>query len=227
VLFDLRSTGRRRFVKVVYVTLAILMGGGLVLFGIGGEVSGGLVDAITESDGSGGDGSDRFEQREEQALAATRRNPRDEAAWLALARARVQLAGQGENIDPETGQYSEGGRRELREAAQAWERYLALDPAQPDTRTARLMVQAYDGLGNFTQATRAQEIVTEARPTAATYTQLAALAYQAGNTRVGDLARREALGRTPRDEREALRGQLDQARQQAAGGAAGAAEPGS
>jgi len=227
VLFDLRSRGRRRFVKVVYVTLAILMGGGLVFFGIGGEVSGGLVDAITESDGNGGDGSDRFEQREEQALAATRRNPQDQAAWLTLARARVQLAGQGDNIDPETGQYTATGRTELRQAAQAWERYLTLDPEPPDTRTARLMVQAYAGLGNLSQATRAQEIVTEARPTAATYTQLASLAYQAGNSRVGDLARRAALSRTPRDEREQLRGQLDQARAQAAGGAAGAAPPGS
>ncbi len=225
MLFDLRSTGRRRFVKVVYVTLAILMGGGLVLFGIGGEVSGGLVDAITENDGAGGDGSDRFEQREEQALAATRRNPRDEAAWVALTRARVQLAGQGDNIDPETGRYTQTGQAKLRQAAQSWERYLALEPAEPDTRTARLMVQAYGGLGDLAKATRAQEIVTAARPTAATYTQLASLAYQAGNSRVGDLARREALSRTPREEREALRGQLDQVRTQAAGGAAGAQPP--
>jgi tetratricopeptide (TPR) repeat protein len=217
VLFDLRSGGRRRFVKVVYVTLAILMGGGLVLFGIGGEVSGGLVDAITESDG-GGDSGDRFQQREEQALARTRANPQDQAAWLALARARVQLAGQGDNIDPQTGQYSRAGQAELRRAAQAWERYLGLEPAQPDTRTARLMVQAYAALGDLGQAARAQEIVAEDRPTGATYTQLAALYYQAGNTRLGDLARREALRRTPRDEREALRGQLDQARTQAQGG---------
>jgi tetratricopeptide (TPR) repeat protein len=224
VLFDLRSGGRRRFVKVVYVTLAILMGGGLVLFGIGGEVSGGLVDAITESDG-GGDPSDRFQQREDQALAAARANPRDEAAWIALTRARVQLAGQGDNIDPATGEYSRAGQAELRQAAQAWERYLALDPDPPDSRTARLMVQGYAALGDLGKAARAQEIVAEDRPTAPTYTQLAALYYQAGNTRLGDLARREALRRTPRDEREALRGQLDQARAQAQAG--GAQAPGS
>src|SRR3712207_1281490 len=117
MLFDLRGTGRRRVVKTVYITLAFLMGGGLVLFGIGGDVSGGLVDAITER-GGGDDGSSRFEQREEQALARTQANPRDEAAWLALARARVQLAGQGDNIDSETGEYSEAGKAELRQAAQ-------------------------------------------------------------------------------------------------------------
>ena len=49
MLFDLRGRGRRRTVKFVYITLAVLMGGGLVLFGIGGggATQGGLVDAIT------------------------------------------------------------------------------------------------------------------------------------------------------------------------------------
>src|SRR3954465_4102042 len=52
MLFALRGSGRRTTVKVVYVTLAILMGGGLVLFGIGGSVSGGLIDAITRPAGA-------------------------------------------------------------------------------------------------------------------------------------------------------------------------------
>ena len=30
MLFDLRGSGRRRVVKIVYITLAFLMGGGLV-----------------------------------------------------------------------------------------------------------------------------------------------------------------------------------------------------
>ena len=34
MLFDLRGRGRRRTVQVIYLSLAILMGGGLVLFGI-------------------------------------------------------------------------------------------------------------------------------------------------------------------------------------------------
>ena len=62
MLFDLRGSGRRRTVKIVYITLAFLMGGGLVLFGIGGGggISGGLVDAITERSGGGDTGADRF-----------------------------------------------------------------------------------------------------------------------------------------------------------------------
>ena len=51
MLFDLKGK-RKRLVQVVYVGLAILFGGGLVLFGVGGNVSGGLIDAF--SGGGGG-----------------------------------------------------------------------------------------------------------------------------------------------------------------------------
>src|SRR4051794_41954297 len=53
MLFDLRGGGRRRTVQIVYIALAVIMGAGLVLFGIGGAVSGGLVDAITNGGGGG------------------------------------------------------------------------------------------------------------------------------------------------------------------------------
>src|SRR5215213_843876 len=98
MLFDLRGAGRRRTVKVVYITLAFLMGGGLVLFGIGGDVSGGLVDAITERGGGGDNSSDRFRKLKKTAVAKTRANPQDAPAWAALPRARFQLAGQSENF---------------------------------------------------------------------------------------------------------------------------------
>jgi len=35
MLFDLRGRGRRRTVQVIYGGLALLMGSGLVLFGVG------------------------------------------------------------------------------------------------------------------------------------------------------------------------------------------------
>ena len=55
MLFDLRGRGRRRTVKTIYVGLALLMGGGLVLFGIGGHTSGGLFDAFSGGGGGGGE----------------------------------------------------------------------------------------------------------------------------------------------------------------------------
>ncbi|MGH2968863.1 MAG: hypothetical protein ACRDK0_07340 [Solirubrobacteraceae bacterium] len=219
MLFDLRGRGRRRTVKTVYITLAVLMGGGLVLFGIGGggAMQGGLVDAITG--GSGGDtGTERFLTKERQALRATQANPSDETAWAELARARVQTAGVGENFDPNTATYTEAGKVKLAAAADAWGEYLALEPDKPDDRVAGLMVRAFDqtGLNRPEDAVKAQEIITEARPKATTFATLAIYAYQAGQTRKGDLARNEALDRAPDDERNTLKSQLDQAKQQAA-----------
>jgi hypothetical protein len=220
MLFDLRGAGRQRTVKAVYITLAFLMGGGLVLFGIGGDVSGGLVDAITERGGSSDSGTKRFEQREQRLVVRVRANPQDAAAYADLARVRTQLASTGDNYDAEKNTYTAAGKAELQQAAAAWEKYLALEPDKPDDRVASLMVQAYGTLARPAEAAKAQEVITEARPSAATFSQLAVFAYAAGQTRKGDLARARALELTPKDQREALKGQLDQAKQQnAAGGA--------
>ena len=219
MLFDLRGAHRRRVVKIVYITLAILMGGGLVLFGIGGAVSGGLVDAITNNSGGGGDTTGRLESSERAATRRARANPTDAAAWAAVARARFNLANAGDNLDPNTGAYSAAGRRMLRLAGDAWEKHVAL-AKQPDDRVASLMVQAFGALNQPDKAAEAQEVITDARPTAATFTQLAIFAYQAGQTRKGDLAKNKALELTDPDMRQALKGQLDSAKQSAQGAAA-------
>jgi hypothetical protein len=221
MLFDLRSSGRRRVVKVVYITLAVLMGGGLVLFGIGGggALPGGLVDAITEG-GNGGGGSERFVEQEQAATRAARANPDDAALWAAVARARFNLANSGDNVDPNTGNFTDEGAEQLRAAARAWEEHVRLAGNNPDSRVASLMVQGYAAIGELEQATRAQEIIAEDRDSAGAYATLATLAYQAGQLRKGDLARDRALDLTEPDMRESLRGQLETARQQAAAAAA-------
>jgi hypothetical protein len=222
MLFDLRGSGRRRTVKIVYITLAFLMGGGLVLFGIGGGggISGGLVDAITGTSGGGDTSGDRFRKQEAAALAKTKANPQDAAAWAALARARFQLAGAGANFDPEKSAFTAKGAAKLQSAGDAWERYLALNPKKPDDRVASLMVQAFGALNKPDKAAEAQEVITDARPTASNYATLATFAYQAGQTRKGDLAKNKALELTDPDMREALKGQLESAKQSAAGAAA-------
>ena len=227
MLFDLRGSGRRRTVKIVYVTLAFLMGGGLVLFGIGGggALSGGLVDAITESNG-GGDGTGRVSDEEQKATAAARANPNDAALWAAAARARFNLANSGDNVDTSTGQFTESGLTELRDAARAWDEHLKLAGDKPDPRVASLMVQAYSALGQPEKAVAAQEAIALDRESVGAYTQLALLAYQAKQLRKGDLARDKALELTEPDMREALKGQFEQARAQAAPqGAEGASTP--
>lgn len=216
MLFDLRGRGRRNTIKVIYVTLALLMGGGLVLFGIGGEVSGGLVDAITDPSNRGDTSEERFVEREADALARTRQNPQDVRAWEELVRARVSLAGAGDRFNPADGSYTEEGLAELREAAAAWEQLLELEPEQDEelSRVASLMVRAFAALNDLESAVRAQEIVAEVRDSTGAYSQLAVLAYQAGQTRKGDLAADRALKLTEPDMRETLRSQFEQAKQQ-------------
>jgi hypothetical protein len=217
MLFDLRGSGRRSTVKVVYLTLAVLMGGGLILFGIGGSVSGGLVDAITEQGSTSGSGKGSYEERVRTAQRRTQAEPRNPAAWAELARARYQLATVGDSFDQQTLQFSEEGKAQLQAASDAWDRYLSLDPKRPDDGVASLMVQAYSqaGLNDAEKAVRAQEVITEQRPSSDTFATLAVLAYQAGQTRKGDLARTQALDRADKADRNTLKSNLDQAKQQA------------
>jgi hypothetical protein len=215
MLFDLRSSGRRRTIKVVYITLAFLMGGGLVLFGIGGggALSGGLVDAITQSEG-GGDGEGRFEDQERSATAAARANPENAELWAEVARARFNLA--SVDVDRATGQFSEAGKAQLEAAGRAWEEHLELtgEKENPDSRVASLMVQAYSVLEQYDKAAVAQEVVALDRESAGAYSQLAILAYQANQLRKGDLARDRAVKLTEPDMRESLKGQLEGVRSQ-------------
>jgi hypothetical protein len=209
MLFDLRGKGRRRTVRVIYASLALLMGGGLVLFGIGGEVSGGLFNAF-ENEG-GQNANEIVEERLKKAEEAAKTRPNDAAAWSELTRARFQAIG-GDEID-QTGQYIGGGTAKARSAVEAWERYLKLDKT-PDVNLAGIVRQLYGGLGEAEQAVAVQELIVEQTkpPDATSYKQLAFLAYAAGQTRKGDLSGKKALELATKDERPTLKSQLDQAK---------------
>lgn len=230
MLFDLRARGRRRTVQAVYLTLALLMGGSLVLLGVGSDAPGGLLDAVGLRDGSQGDGSggrDILRDQEKAAVKRTQANPRDPAAWSALARTRFQLAGQGENYDPQQG-YTAAGRAQLNRAVAAWDRYLALNPPRPDAATAAFMVQALGALNQPQKGVRAAEIVAESQPSSIAYFNLARFAYAAGQTRKGDLAAARAVALAPPDQRPAVKSQVDQLKQgggMPGGGAGGAGGP--
>ncbi|HWC28345.1 MAG TPA: hypothetical protein VG474_17270 [Solirubrobacteraceae bacterium] len=220
MLFDLRARGRRRTVQAIYLSLAILMGGGLVLFGIGSDQSGGLFDAFSGENRGGGSATEAVDQRIEAALAKTRANPRDPGVWAQLAIARFQRA----SIDgmAQDGTYTDEGKVRLRRAASAWERHLALEPEQPSVRAANLMSQAYVALNEFDDAVKAKQIVTDAErpPNSNLYAQLAQLAYQAGDNRTGDLAAARAVDLAPAEDRKELRNALAELKKTAAAQAA-------
>ncbi|CAN5182357.1 hypothetical protein BH20ACT16_BH20ACT16_00200 [soil metagenome] len=216
MLFDLRGRGSRRTVQAIYLSLAILLGGGLVLFGIGSDQSGGLVDALSGENG-GGSATDSLDKQIDAQLAKTRADPKDAAAWAQLAVVRFRRAG---ITGQQGGVYSDDGKRRLGLAAAAWERHLALERKQPNVRAANLMVQAYgaQGLNELDKAVGAKQIVTSAErpPSSNLYAQLAVLAYQAGDNRTGDLASNRAVDLAPKADRKELRSTLDILKQQAA-----------
>jgi len=217
MLFDLRARGRRRTIQIIYVFLALLMGGGLIFFGIGGSTSGGLFDAF-KSGGGGSNGTNSLQKAVDHAAKVAQLHPNDAAAWAALARAQFQMAGVGDNYDQNSGTYTAKGKQALVPVERSWDRYMALNPPKPSADLASLMVQALGppGLNHADKAVAAQEIVVGARPpSTGLYTQLAALAYQAGQTRKGDLAAQKAIELAPKDQRTTLRDQFKQLKQSA------------
>jgi len=79
MLFDLKGK-RRRVVQGVYLTLAVLMGGGLVLFGIGGGTNGGLLDAF--KGGGGGSSGDKALKKEISTMQARVADSRERRCLL-------------------------------------------------------------------------------------------------------------------------------------------------
>ena len=229
MLFDLRGRGRRRLVQGIYLALAILMGGGLILFGIGGNTAGGLLDAV-KGNGGGGSSSTGFEKKVAQLEKRVQIHPSDAAAWLALAQVRYQETTVGDSYDQSTSSFTPKGIQKLKGVETAWDRYLALNPSKPDADVANLMVQAFgpSGLNEPDKAVAAMEIVVDARPAStALYAQLAQFAYLANQTRKGDLSAKKAIALAPKDQRAQVKQQLDQIKTQAAAqgvqGATGAA----
>src|SRR6201989_3014337 len=116
--FDLRGRGRRRAVQMIYLGLALLMGGGLVLFGVGGATSGGLLDAFKADSGSQ-NVSDVFKKRVESAEKSVQLHPTDARAWANLTRVRFQEAGSGGGFNQATGTFTDQGLADLKQTEAA------------------------------------------------------------------------------------------------------------
>jgi len=215
MLFDLRSRGRRRTVQTIYLGLALLMGGGLVLFGVGaGNGFGGILNAFSGS-GSGAQ-KQQISAQERQALTQTKLNPKSASAWESLVEAEYTAAGQGDDYNTTTNQYTAGGRAELGTAMVAWQHYLTLTK-KPDPTLAILAARAYDGISQFKNEAAAWQIVTAANPTVPTYYEdLAAAAYQGKQLNLGDLAAAKAISLVPKSQQFELRQQLKQLRSEVA-----------
>jgi hypothetical protein len=195
MLFDLRSPHRRRVIKVVYVFLAVLIGGGLILFGVGtGSNSGGLLNAV----GSGG-GTANGEKEYIRALAKAEKrahaSPDSAELWLQAGKAAYAVATLPDNYDSSKG-FTVAGHVALNKLRAAWDRYLSLAPAKPNAYFAEEVVAAFSapptGVGDYKTATSAQLVVTADEPTVSQYEYLAYYSWLAGDDSQGDLAAAKA-----------------------------------
>lgn len=205
MLFDLRGR-RRRVVQGTYLMLALLLGGGLVLFGIGGEVSGGLLNAFEGGGGGSTDSAlqDRVERQEERL----QQNPRDERALQNLVRDYYSLA----TTQRESGTvgFPEEAKDELRKAGSYWQRYA--DAAEtPSAATAGYALQVYDqgALNQPKEAQRAATILAERANDAVSYLRLVEIATLAGDTRTADLAAQKAVDLAPKSQKKAIEQQAE------------------
>lgn len=215
MLFDLRGRGRRRTVRIIYTGLAVLMGVGLVGFGVGGGFgSGGLLNAASNNEGSS---HASFSSQIKTYRKLTQTQPGNAVAWEKLTAAQLHEAGGEAYIS--NGQLTSKGRELFTQTAHSWNRYLALNPPNPSPELAQEMVRVFgqEGLNEPAEAVRVMQIVVAARPTsAALFAALAQYAYEAHNTRVGDLAAQKALSLVPTARRARMRLELAQVKKASA-----------
>jgi len=234
MLFDLQGK-RRRLVQVTYLTLAILMGGGLVLFGVGSDVQGGLADIFS---GSSGDesGSAVLEDQLAEAEDRLAANPGDPEALADVARANYQLATTTDDEARAAGAvFAADAEPRLEAAAGAWTDYLEAEPERPDEALAFSMIQVFSelGLNRPEDAAEAAQVLAGERRDAQAYLILTQYAALAGDERQAELAGQRAAALAPKEQRDQVEKQVEQViaageavRAQQAAPQAGQAPPG-
>ncbi len=200
--------------QAVYLGLAVILGGGLVLFGVGaGNGLGGLLNAFSNN-GSGSNQNQVVNQQVTAAQKQVNKNPTDPSAWAGLVQARWTVAGEGSNYDTTTSTFTTSGKQQLTGATQAWQRYLQLTKS-PDPDLAVLAARAYGALGDYSGEAGAWQVESAASPNEAKgYECLAVSAYAAKDTRVGDLAAAKALSLVPKAQRSLLKTEINDAKTQ-------------
>jgi hypothetical protein len=212
MLFDLQGK-RRRVVQATYLTLAVLMGGGLILFGIGGDVSGGLVDAF--NGGGGGSGNEVAEERIESNEERVASNPQAQRAREELVRDYYSLA--VSQTDPNTGAFPTDAQDELQAASRNWNAYLELEGVEPDPSLANVALQIFDprALNQPEQAVRAARVIAQDGDDVGSYLLLVQYAAFAGDKRTLALASKKAVALAPERQRKQVRRRISQIEGQA------------
>ncbi|HEY5389731.1 MAG TPA: hypothetical protein VIJ83_04185 [Solirubrobacteraceae bacterium] len=229
MLFDLRSRGRRRVIKTVYLFLAILIGVGLIGFGVGtGGNFGGLFSAAANGGGGSGTGNITAARRLARAERAAKASPSSASAWANAGEAAYNVATLPTNYSSSVG-FTPAGHTALNKLKVAWTNYLRLLPQTPSLTFAEQVAAAFApppaGVGDYPTAESAQEVVVQLQPNSyVQYEYLAYYAYYAKDIRNGDIAAAKAVALAPKAQKKSVRSTLASIRSSQVGatGATGA-----
>jgi hypothetical protein len=204
MLFDIRGR-RKRLIQVVYALLAGLFLLGFVGFGIGSPGTGGIFDALGIGGGDSGTGNPQFDEEIDAAQAKLKKNPKDEHALLTLAEVNYAAGNSSSETDATTGQVTvtDEARTDYQASTAAWERYLKLNPKNPNSGTAAQVFRAYDALAKsetdpaalqseLKGAALTGQLIAEDNPSVNTWASAAQYAYLSGDTARGDAAAAKA-----------------------------------
>jgi len=199
MLFDLQGK-RRRVVQATYLLLAVLLGGGLLFFGIGGDVQGGLFDAF--SDRGGNAGSNVVDDRIEKNLERVKADPQNAQALKELTQDYYSRA--ASLPVGEAGKVPGAGQDDLRKADENYKAFLEANASKPDTSLALTALQLY-GPGALNKPKELQEAArlrAEAENNPESYLLLVDAATRAGNTRAADLAGVKVVDLAPKGQKK-------------------------
>jgi hypothetical protein len=215
VLFDLQSPRRRRVVRVVFGGLALIFAISFVFLGVG--TGGGGFSFSDLFGGGGGSTSTAFDSDISAAEAKLAANPNDTAAMADLVRLHYSAA--NSNTDS-NGVPTSDGVQHLREAADAWNKYVKaskgdvavstavyalnvfdllaridFSQARTDTSQTEALTDVNAAVDDWQSAAQAQQIRMQKQPktvNANSYLTLAQYLYLAGDTKGGDQAAAQA-----------------------------------
>jgi hypothetical protein len=223
MLFDIREGRRRNVVKVVYGTLAVLMGLSLFL------VIGGFNIAELFNGNTTGDPAEVYEEQQERIEAKLVKSPEDPNLLLSLTRAQVN-AGNAQFQEESNGErvMTAEAFQEFQKASSSWSSYLEATD-EPNVGLAQVMAPTLasmaetsqtveDATRNIDGAAEAMQIVAEQRPTLNSLSTLALYTYFTGDFKAAEKARAEAAKlANSKEEREALDKTLDETKKRAEG----------
>ena len=179
----------------------------------GGFGGGGIVSSLNGHEGAGGVDYSKQISDYRKTLA---RDPHNVTAAEQLTKTLALQAG-GEAYKNTNGTLTPAGKKIYNEVGEAWNHYASLT-SKPSIPLAKIMVRIFDeeGLNQPASTVEVLQTIVAAEPNNASYYSfLAAYAYLAHKTALGDLAARKAVALAPEGQRTHLKLQLAEVKKEA------------